>query len=243
MIPFIALLKREFRSWIFSPVGYIVPACYFMLTGWRLVDALRGAEGGYVQLESLVTVNAAWWLPVVVAAVTMRGFARARGDRSLEVLLSAPVSDMQVVMAKFIAAWMLVMLVALGNVVFVGIVLWACNIWPVVDPGCVAGAVIGMGMLVALWCSLGLLISLLTREQGIAGVATLLVVGLPVVMGDGALPLPFTSSYALPFHPVYTHLADMSAGLLSFGSLVIYAGGAAAVLFICVRVLESLRWR
>ena len=238
-----AMVRREIHAWLCSPIGYVVMACYSAMTGWQLIDALREAEGSYTQFESLVATMAARWLPLVVAGVTMRMFSRARADGSLEVLLSAPVSDGAIVSAKFAAAWLLVMLAALGNVVPVGVILSLSPAWPGIDPGCMVGAFIGMGLLVSLWCSLGLLLSLMTRDQGVACVATLVVVGLPVVAGSGSVLLPSVAVRAQPFHPIYTHLADMSSGLLTVGATVIYAGGCATVLFICVRLLESLRWK
>ncbi len=238
-----ALLKHEFRLWFFSPSGYIVPACYYILAGWWLVDMLQGAEGSYTQIETLFSRVTVLWLPVVVAAVTMRSFSRARADKSIEVLLSSPVRDSQIIAAKFISSWILVMLVAAGTLIPMGVIVLYGRFVPEVDTYCVIGAVLGVGLLVALWNAIGILISLLTKDQGAACVATLLVTGIPVVIGDSILPLPVLSAGGLPYHPIYTHLSEMSSGLLSMSSFVIFGGGTVVVLFVCVRVLESLRWR
>lgn len=238
-----SLVKREIAAWLVSPIGFVVMAFYYLVTGLHLINALRASEGLYVGLEAVVANVMVRWLPLVVAVLTMRSFARLRAMGTLETLLSAPVSDSKVVWGKFTGCWLLVMLVAGGLLIPLGFLFCTRGGSLDLDPGALLGGALGIALVSAFWCALGLFFSLLTREQGVACVMTLVVLGLPMLMIDAIDLVPVIGDKVLLFHRVDVHLADMAAGLIGLSTVTLYAGGTLLLLFWSTRVLESLRWR
>jgi len=119
----LALIRKEFRGFLGSLIGHIVIAVFLLLTGlflWVFPGNLL--DSGFADLGPLFFI-APWVFLFLVPAVTMRSFSEERRTGTIEVLLTKPLTEMQVVLAKYLAAVALIALALAPTLVYV----WAAD--------------------------------------------------------------------------------------------------------------------
>src|SRR5450432_2750330 len=111
MRPTLSLIRREFNAYFYSPIAYVVLAVFLAVTGHLFYLSLalltaRGPKGISYPMEMIVN-NVSFWLVFlfIPPLLTMRLFAEERSSGTLEMLLTAPIRDWQVVFAKFVACF------------------------------------------------------------------------------------------------------------------------------------------
>ncbi|MCC7273510.1 MAG: ABC transporter permease [Alphaproteobacteria bacterium] len=166
-----ALAGKEARTLFVSPIAYAVIAVFLLLSGYTFVVTL--AVGKQATLVHIF-FQAAVQLVLLVPLITMRQFAEERRTGTLELLLTAPVGEAAIVLAKF-AACMAVLLVMIGLTFAYAVVLAALG-----DPdwGPVYTGYLGLAMLGAALVAVGLAVSALTGNQIVAAVVSLGLFGL-----------------------------------------------------------------
>jgi ABC-2 type transport system permease protein len=250
MQPYLTLVRRELGSYFVSPTGYIIIAGLQLLLGISFSIILHALNG--VPFDMPVTEkfhqNGLFWLVLLLAAplITMRSFALEKFSGTYETLMTAPVSDFQVVFAKFtgsllfyLAAWtpMLAYPYLLRH--------YAVN-FPPVDPGNVGGMFIGILLFGSFYMSLGCFASSLTRGQIVAAMNTF-----ALGMGMFLLSyLPYIFKSAPPWQAklysyisMIEHLRDFSRGVVDTRHVVFYLTLTAFFLFLNLKVVESRRWK
>jgi ABC-2 type transport system permease protein len=194
MTAFAALLGKEIRALFTSPIAYAAIAVFLLLSGYTFTISLFVSKQA-----TLVHIfyQAAVQLVLLVPLITMRQFAEERRGGTLELLLTAPVSEAEIVLAKF-AACMAVLLTMLGLTLTYAVVL---GISGNPDWGPVYTGYLGLVMLAAALVGIGLAISALTANQIVAAVVSLGVFGLMWGIDPLAQMLP---------HPADNWLIGMS---------------------------------
>ena len=234
--PTAVLFRKECRVALRSTATWCVFAACASLVGLFFSLALREAAGGPATLPELFCTPLALAAPLPAAFFTMGLFARERHNGTLETLLTAPVTDAQTVLAKFLAACLLALVaLALCLPVFEAYLRFAAPP-PPWDVRALAAGWGAIACATVLWTALGTFFSLLCRHESAAGAATLIVgfgLSLPV---SGAVALPFGSALE-PYS-----LVAFARGVADTRPLFAALSGAAFLLFCAVRVLESRRW-
>jgi ABC-2 type transport system permease protein len=194
MTAFAALVGKEIRALFASPIAYAAIAVFLLLSGYTFTISLFVSKQA-----TLVHIfyQAAVQLVLLVPLITMRQFAEERRGGTLELLLTAPVSEAEIVLAKF-AACMAVLLTMLGLTLTYAVVL---GIYGNPDWGPVYTGYLGLVMLAAALVGIGLAISALTANQIVAAVVSLGVFGLMWGIDPLAQMLP---------HPADNWLIGMS---------------------------------
>lgn len=248
MSAFFPLWRRELGAYVRTSIGYVAGTFFLAIAGlglWRQAAQLAqtAAEGDLTQNLFGTSV---YWLALLVATplLTMRLFAEERRSGTLETLLAAPVTETQVVLAKFAAAYAAFLLLWLPTLAYAAI-LRACGAnLPILDWGPVAAAYLGTALVGAFFLALGLLCSLLTRHQAVAAVACVTATGL--ALSGGRLPFYAHTAPFLDFAAAIAatrHVADFAAGIVDTRTVVWYVGGTALLLFTAIRILEARRLR
>jgi ABC-2 type transport system permease protein len=166
-----ALIAKESRALFVSPIAYAVIAVFMLLNGYGFAITLT------VSMQaSLVSIffQAAMQLVLLVPLLTMRQFAEERRSGTLELLLTSPAREIDIVLAKFAAA-MAVLLVMTGLTLAYAVIL---GIYGSPDWGPIYSGYLGLVLLAAALVSIGLAISALTSNQIVAAVVSLGVFGL-----------------------------------------------------------------
>jgi ABC-2 type transport system permease protein len=224
------LLLKEERAIFSSPIAYTTVAVYLLLMGYTFTAILfLNRTGELVR----VFFQAAVLLLLIVPVVTMRLFAEERRTGTLELLLTSPVAEIEIVLAKFIAG-LTIPLLMLGLTGSYAIVL---GIYGEPDWGPIYSGFLGLLLLAAALTAIGLLVSGLTSNQIVAAV---------VAMGTGILLWMIdTLGYLLPdpFDAIITHLSlvahftPFATGALFLSDVGFFLTIVLAGLFLSVRAL------
>jgi ABC-2 type transport system permease protein len=239
------LLWRELESLFFSPLAYIVLTVFLLLSGFSFVWAIKGSNGIVADtLAIFLGDGLMFWVLVTVvpALVTMRLVAEERRTGTLEVLLTAPVRDGEVIAGKFLGALVFQAFLWAPTLVYIRI-LRGYGALP--DPGQLVTSYVGIVCVTALLSAVGLLFSTRTSNQIVAAVGSLsfnvLFLVVPALVHEerfGALQR-MLAAVSMTEH----FRGSFSRGLLDSGHLAFYVAATLGVLVMATRSLEARRWR
>ena len=250
MRPFWTLVRRELGSLFFSWTGYVVIALVLFLLGlisWDLLDRING-EATPQPLTSLFYSTIFFWGILVVAApvITMRSFALEKASGTYETLMTSPVTDLQVVMAKFTGAMAFYTLMSLPLLSWIFVAQPFCNDSKVVEPGTIASTFLGILLWGSLYISLGCLASAVTRSQIIAVILSMAAGASLFVIGYYATTFSSQTGWKGQFfaHVGLTeHMENFARGVVDTRPVVFYLSFTVFFLFLTLKVVESRRWK
>ncbi len=243
----LALTSRELKAFWYSPIAYVVGALFLFLEGWifwLLIAVLNDprVDPSWSMAKFYFGGTFFFWFSVLLICplLTMRTFSEEKRTGSIEFLLTAPVTDAQVVLAKFLGAWIAYILLWAFTIVF----FIALRFVTPFDWGPVLTGYLGTWLLGAVLIALGVFASSLTRNQVIAAilsfVAMLLLFSVSIL--DIFIRDPETSRI-LQYLSMIEHLRNFSRGLLDTRPMVFYLSLSAICLFLTGRVISNPRWR
>ena len=241
------LFFKEIQGFFSSLTGYLVVAVFLSVTGlclWVFPGVLNIPESGYASLDSLFYI-APWVFLFLVPAITMRSFAEEIKTGTIELLLTKPISEWQLTVAKFLAAVMLVLIALLPCVVYIFSVWRLGNPPGNLDTGATYGAMIGLLLLGAVYAAIGTFASSLTDNQVIAFIAAALT---SFVFYEGFDALAQLISAAgvqdfISYFGIKEHYASISRGVIDFRDLVYFFGVMLLFLLLTRLKLQSRKWR
>lgn len=166
----LALLYKEVNAFLGSLIGYVVILVFLTLTGlflWVFPGEMNIPESGYAQLDSLFWL-APWVFLFLIPAITMRSFADEKKAGTIELLLTRPLSDMQIVLAKYLAGCILVAFALAPTLIYFHSVFDMGNPVGSIDTGGTWGSYIGLLFLASAFVAIGIFSSALTDNQVVA---------------------------------------------------------------------------
>ncbi|MGD8440283.1 MAG: ABC transporter permease [Holophagae bacterium] len=241
-----AIVRRELIAYFSSPLAWIVMAAFLLLQG-----ALFALIVGYLSQPGQSTMSILqaffggtiffWFFLVVAPLITMRLVAEERRSGTIEVLLTSPVTETQVILGKFLASWAFYLTLWLPTVIYVLMVKSRASI----DWGAVAASYLGVVLFGAIFVSLGLFASTLTRNQIIAAVLAftglIVLFGLPLLRGLMVSSSPIAA--VIDHTDLWQHMADFSKGIVDTRHLVYGLSLTVLFLFLSTKSLELAKWR
>ena len=251
-----SLIRREIGAYFLSPIAYVVIAVFLVVTGhlfYLTMDQLttRGPKGVEFPLQLMLGDEKFWLVFLFIPPLlTMRLFAEERSSGTLEMLMTAPLRDWQVVLSKYAAAFAFYLLMWLPTLCYLPVLFGAFNAEGRVDARPIWSAMLGLILVGAMFLALGLFISSLVRSQLVAALISLFVSLVFIVTGfwkpdvDTASPVAHTFLSVVRYFSVPMHFQqDFSRGLVDTRHLALYLSVTVFCLFLTVRSLESRRWR
>jgi ABC-2 type transport system permease protein len=230
------IAKRELYAYFISPIAYLVAAAFLFLCGLFFLGGITRWQDA--TLESMFG-SLSIVLIFVAPVLTMRLLSRERDVGTIELLLTAPVRDWEVIAGKFLASF----LYYLGLVAITGLYLIVLVAYGDPDLGTIGAGYLGLVLLGAEMLALGVFTSSLTRNQVVAAVVG--VVGsvslwlLDLIGGIFGQKVGDLISYLTPSG----HYYNFMDGIVDTRDLVYYASVTFVFLFLASRVLESRRWQ
>ncbi len=234
-----AIYKREMRAYFTSPIGYIFVAVFFIANG-ALFSYLTLQAGSSADIGSYFLMLLFLFI-ILIPLLTMKLFCEERKQKTEQLLLTAPISLVDMVGAKFFAAYTM----------FAGTFLAATvlNLIPYFiyceEPNLpsILGNIVGILLIGGAFVSIGMFISSLTENQFVAAISTIAVIASLLFIGFansyiGAAPV----RVALSWVSVFARFYDFTYGILNFASLLYYASIMFVFLFLTVRIYEHRRW-
>lgn len=230
-----AIYKREMRSYLTSPVGYVFLAVFYAISGYYFFAT---SLVGNTTDMSYVFSNMFSIVIFLVPMLTMRLFSEERRQKTEQALFTAPVRFTGIVMGKFLAC-LTMYLMGMGITLVYFLVLCAFRI---PDAAVFFGNFLGLGLLGAALCAIGIFISSLTESQVIAAVGSL-AIGLLLLFSNSFTPVvsnQLVSKLILNLS-FYEHYLDFTRGLLNLADLTFFVSITGLFLFLTVRHLERRR--
>jgi len=250
MRAFITLTRRELASFFVSVTGYVMIAATTFLVGLSFVVLLDklGSMPTPMPVTEMFYLTYFFWLILLLAApvITMRLFALEKFSGTFETLMTTPVRDLTVVLAKFTAALAFYLVMWLPMLGCLLVVQRFSNQPAVLDAGTLGGMYLGVALMGALFLSLGCLASAVTRSQMVAAMVTL-VLGMSLfalayladrVSVGGDWPAQVVGYFAL-----FEQMHDFARGVVDTRAVVFYLSATVFLLFLTLRAVESRRWR
>jgi ABC-2 type transport system permease protein len=224
------LARKEVRAVFTSPIAYAVIAVFVVLSGYTFVVSVivsKQATLVHIFFQSAVQ------LILLVPLITMRQFAEERRSGTIELLLTSPVREIDIVLAKFIAC-MVVLLVMSGLTLVYAAVL---AIYGEPDFGPIYSGYVGLVMLAAALASIGLAISALTANQIVAAVVSLGLFGLLWSIDTLASLLPQPLENWLLGLSLLAHFTPFAVGAMYVSDFGFFLSVVLLGLFLAVRAL------
>ncbi len=237
---------RELRAYFFSPLAYGVLASFLFINGITfatLIGYLNDAPSAVgAPMEYFFGGTILFWLALAFVGpiLPMRMLSEERRSGSLEILMTAPVTETQVVVGKYLAALTFYVVLWAPTVLYAVIVARYSKL----DWGPLASAYLGVLGIGALFLSIGLFASGISRNQivaalvGFALVFALFILGLLEFMVNNE-----SLRQVLSYLNLIQHMEDFSKGIVDTRRLVYYLSGTAFFLFLTSRALAANKWR
>jgi ABC-2 type transport system permease protein len=245
----LTLIRRELGGFFFSLTGYVIIAAAAFLTGLSFVVLLinLGSDPTVMPVTEMFYMTQFFWLILIlsVPVITMRLFALEKFSGTFETLMTTPVTDMQVVAAKFTAALVFYMVMWLPLLGCILLVRHFTQDGGQLDVGTVGSTFIGIFLLGCMFLSLGCFASALTRSQVTAAMISMVFsVGLFMVSFLAkSFPAGDWKAQTISFFDLQEQMHDFVRGVVDTRPLVLYLSVTFLFLFLTLRVLESRRWR
>lgn len=235
----LVIAKRELSSLFYSPVAYVALIVFAFISGLLFLATFAPGEPATLRTELSWIV---WLLVFIAPAISMRLISEETSTGTIELLMTSPVSDLNVVAGKWLGAlgFFLTLLIPLVVQVIV--------LEIVADPdyGPILTGFAGVILVGGLYLAIGTMVSAATRNQFIALLITILVtgfltIGLYMLARAGWVP-PWLRE-AMFYLNVDQQFDDFAKGLIDTSNFVFFLSGIALFLFLAVLILQSRRWR
>lgn len=242
----VATLVREVKAFFFSPMAYVVLASFLFINGIGFVTLVSylndfpSAPGA--PLEYFFGGTILFWLAMgfVGPVLPMRLLSEERRSGTIEVLMTAPVTETQVVVGKYLAAVGFYLFLWFPTLVYVAVMAHYADI----DWGPVAASYLGVVGIGALFLALGLFASALSRNQIVAAIVGFALVFVLFIFGllEFLVNNP-TFKEVLGYLNLLQHMEDFGKGIVDTRRLVYYLSAIIFFLFLTGRTLAAKKWR
>jgi ABC-2 type transport system permease protein len=221
-----SLFVKEVTGFFNSLTGYVVIILFVLLNSlfmWVFSGPMNLLDGGYATMDTLFII-APWVFLMLIPAVTMRSFAEEKRTGTLELLLTRPLSEMQITGAKYFASLVLIVLALLPTLVYYFSIVYLGNPVGNIDKGGTWGSYIGLLFLAGAYASIGLYCSSLTDNLIISFLLSAFVcltLGYGFEQAGSLLSVGKTGEFILSLG-ITEHYSSMSRGVIDTRDIVYF---------------------
>jgi ABC-2 type transport system permease protein len=236
MSPALVISRREIRTYFNSPVAYIVVSAFTILTGYLFFTQLflekQADMRGFFNIMPLMFM-------FMVPAITMRLLADEKSSGTLELLITMPVRDWEVVVGKFLAA-MALLCTAVGLTLAFALTVRALG---PLDRGPAIGGYIGLVLMGGAYASIGVMASSLTRNSIVSFILAFVISFGLYLLGRLTQFLPQAWQGLVAYLSIDGHFENIGRGVIDSRDLIYYFSVIAVGLLVATLSLESRRWK
>jgi ABC-2 type transport system permease protein len=253
MTNILAIVRKEWKGYFASPIGYVVIGLYALVFGyfyavylsWFLRQSMQGPQmgGGPMNVNQQmirgVFDNSMVIFLFVVPLITMRAYAEEKRSGTIELLMTSPITDFQIVVGKFLGAMSLYGAMLGITLIHIAVLFAYGN--PEWKP--ILTGYLGLVLLGGCFVSVGLFFSSLTKNQIVAGMFTFVVLLLLwVISWIGNFTSP-TVERLTSYLSLTSHVDDFLRGVIDSQHIVYYLSFITFGLFLTAKAVDSERWR
>jgi len=241
-----AIFIKEVSGFFSSLTGYIAASFFLIVIGlivWVFPGSMNVLDSGYSNLETLFII-APWVFLFLVPAITMKTFAEEKKNGTIELILTRPISDINLVLGKYFASVLLVLLILIPSLIFFLSVYLLGSPVGNIDTGGTWGSFIGLFFLAAAYAAIGVFASSLTDNQIVSFILAIVIVLFVYTGFDSIASLGVFSEfkYFLVQLGINEHYSSMSRGVIDTRD-VVYFACLSSVFIIATRIrIQSRKW-
>ena len=251
----LAITQKELKGYFASPIAYVVIGFYALIYGFFFYSLVLYFDRQSMQMLGLgagsppVNVNENMIRPAflnamvvflfVLPMITMRTYAEEKRSGTIELLLTSPLTDFQIIMGKFLGAMALYVAMLAVTLIHIGLLFMASK--PEWIP--ILTTYLGLILMGGCFIAVGLLISSLTKNQIVAVMVTFTVFLMLWVINWIASFVGPTAQTVLNYLSITDHLDDFTRGIIDTKHVVYYVSFIAFGLFLTARAVDTERWK
>lgn len=236
-----AILKKEFNSFFASPIAYLVIGVFLLINGLFLFvfnDDFNILNAGFADITPFFYLSP-WVFLFLIPAITMKSFADELNTGTIELLKTKPISDWQIVLGKFAASLLLVLIAIIPTFIYVYTVYQLGNPVGNIDFGSTIGSYIGLLFLATTYTAIGLFTSTLSKNQIVAFILGVFITFF-LFYGFDAIATSFgDSSLTIQQFGINEHFKSVSRGVIDTRDLIYFLSVTFFFLFITKTRLEN----
>jgi ABC-2 type transport system permease protein len=256
----LAIYRREMSSYFVSPIAYIVIGFFLLVTGYFFsnilailiersfmaqMQAQRMGAPPEMDVPSMVIRNfigvIATLLLFLIPMLTMGVYAEERKRGTMEMLMTSPISELQIVIGKYLASLTLFVLMLAPTILYFVVVSRYSE--PAMPWRILWSGYLGVFLLGAVLIAIGSFISALTESQIVAGVVTFVIFLLLWVIDLGSRGAGTVTGEIFKYLSILQHYDSFAQGVIDTSSIIFYVSAAVLGIFLTLRTLDSMRWR
>src|SRR3954470_16674979 len=250
MRKFYTLLSREVRSYFYSPIAYVVLLFFLFVAGadfYFQLSFMNGKPVSYTVQEAFFNSVFFWFAFVLIfPLITMRLFAEEFKMGTIEPLMTAPVRDWQVVLAKFAGALVFYIILWLPTLLYFLFFQKITHQTAAAASGAYWGAYLMLLLIGMFYLSVGCLASVVTRNQIVAAIVSFCAITLLFFLGLVQfilLDISSTTRELLGYFSAIEHMGTFSRGIIDTRPIVLYVSMTVVMLALTYQVFQSRKWR
>jgi ABC-2 type transport system permease protein len=236
MTPALVISRREIRTYFNSPVAYIVVPVFVIITGYLFFTQLflekQADMRGFFNIMPLLFM-------FMIPAITMRLLADEKSSGTLELLITMPVRDWEVVVGKFLAA-MALLCTAIGLTLVFAITVKSLG---PLDRGPAIGGYLGLVLMGGAYIAIGVMASALTRNSIVSFIVAFAISFALYLLGRLTQFLPQSLQKLVAFLSIDGHFENIGRGVVDSRDVIYYLSVMTVCLLIATLSLESRRWK
>ncbi len=250
MSKFFTLLKREIRSYFYSPIAYVVLVFFLLVSGFDFyiqLSFMNGRPVGYTVQEAFFNSVFFWFAFVLIfPLITMRLFSEEFKLGTIEPLMTAPVRDWQVVLSKFFGALFFYVVLWLPTLLYFFVFQKVTGQPAANSMGAYLGTYLMLLLLGMFYLSVGCLASVLTKNQIVAAIISFCTITLLFFLGLVSFIIQDVSSTTrqlLGYFSAIEQMGTLSRGEIDTRPMVLYISMTVVMLTLTHQAFQSRKWR
>lgn len=234
----LAIFEKEFKSYFNSPIAYIFIITFLLFSSWLFFRTFFLL--GQAHLRPLFSIFP-WLFLILAPAITMRSWAEEKKMGTIEVLMTLPLKDHEVVLGKFFSSFIFMLTSVLLTFPL------ALTVYLLGNPetGTILGGYLGASLMGGAYLAIGLFVSSLTRNQIIAFITSIITCFAFLIIGEDIVLMSTPAMLA----PLFTylglgaHFESISRGVIDSRDLIYYLSVIGFFLFLNTLAVESRKWK
>lgn len=241
-----SLLQKEVNTFLNSLIGYIVIALFLLAIGlfmWIFPGQFNVLDAGYSNIDTLFVI-APWVFIFLAPAVTMRSFSEEFRTGSIELLLTKPLTDWQIILSKYLAAVLLVVFAILPTLIYY-FSIGKLGMTPFnMDKGATWGSYLGLLFLASAFVSIGVFASSLSSSQIVSFIIGVFLSFFVYIGFESISSIPFLQNIEglLLNLGINEHYISMSRGVIDTRDVLYFLGLNTVFILLTKTRIESRRW-
>lgn len=242
----LALYIKEVRSFLSSLIGYVVIGVFLLLVGlflWVFSDDFNLLDLGFASLSPLFEI-APWVFMFLIPAITMRSFSEEKRTGTIELLLTKPLTELQIILAKYLAGVTLVVIAILPTLVYYFSLIQLGNPVGNIDVGGTMGSYIGLVFLAGSYVAIGIFASSITPNQIVSFLFAVLLCFFCYIGFESIASFNLFGnfdSFILSLG-IYDHNVNLQKGVIDSRDVIYFLAFISIFLVLTRLVIHSRRW-